>query len=609
MTAVEEAQSGLPGEQPTKKTTITVVDAFAFGWRYWRHHPRAIAFLLICSIVGPVLVDVAGPIFTGRMIDAVTESETPTLAAPFFWLALYLLSVIVFWVLKHTGDFVWIRLATDVMHRLTQDGFRRVQGYSTDWHANTFAGSTVRSLTRGMWAFDQFGDVLYINLIPMTAVMIGVSIALTLTFPLVGIAAIAFILLFGAVSVWMATVWSRPALDASNAADTSIGGARADAIGGNASVKAFAAEAREEERFRGVMVHWRTCARRAWRRMVTTSAVQSCLWLVFKLGMLSLALWLWWTGAATPGDVVYILINHYIIGGYIRDVGQHIRMLQQSVSELEDVVLFAAKPVEIRDTADAKPLAATYGTITFENVTFTYAGQSRATYENFSLTLHAGEKVALVGPSGSGKSTFVKLAQRLYDLQAGRILIDGQDIARVTQDSLRRAIALVPQEPALFHRSLAENIAYGRPGADRAAIIAATRRAHADEFIHRLPQGYDTLVGERGVKLSGGERQRVAIARAILTDAPILILDEATSALDSESEALIQDALAELMRGRTAIVIAHRLSTIRHVDRILVFDGGRIVEDGPHNQLIANPAGHYRKLYEIQAGGFLMAGE
>ena len=608
MTAVE-AQMGLPGEEPAKKTTITFFDAFAFGWRYWRGHPRAIVFLLVCSVIGPVLVDVAGPIFTGRMIDALTEGDAPALTEPFFWLALYLLSVGIFWGLKHAGDFVWIRLAADVMHRLTQDGFRRVQGYSTDWHANTFAGSTVRSLTRGMWAFDQFGDVLYVNLIPMTAVLIGVAIALTVTFPLVGAAAIVFIFAFGAISIWLATVWTKPALDAANAADTAIGGALADAIGGNAAVKAFAAEMREERRFRGVMEQWRTRASRAWRRMVTTSAVQAGLWLAFKLGMLSLALWLWWTGQATPGDVVYILINHYIIGGYIRDVGQHIRMIQQSISELEDVVLFAAEPVEIRDVPDARPLVAPHGTIAFEDVTFRYAGQSKATYEAFSLTLRAGEKVALVGPSGSGTSTFVKLVQRLYDLQAGRILIDGQDIARVTQESLRRAIALVPQEPALFHRSLAENIAYGRPDADRDAILAAARRAHADTFIGRLPQGYDTLVGERGVKLSGGERQRVAIARAILADAPILILDEATSALDSESEALIQDALAELMRGRTAIVIAHRLSTIRHVDRILVFDGGRIVEDGPHARLIADPAGHYRKLYEIQASGFLMAGE
>ena len=608
MTALEN-QADLQGTKPEKDTSITILDAVRFGWRYWRAHPVSIAFLLFAATVGPVLLDVVGPIFTGLMVDALVEEGLRTLGAPLFWLGLYLAVAVVFVVLKHAGDYVWIRLATDVMHRMTQDGFRRVQSYSTDWHANNFAGSTVRSLTRGMWAFDQFGDVLYVNMIPMIVVLTGVATILTIRFPLVGALAIAFIVVFGGVSIWMATVWAKPALRRSNEADTAIGGALADAIGGNAAVKTFAAEMREERRFRGVMVRWRGRARRAWNRMVTTSAVQAGLWVGFKAAVLALALWLWSTDRATPGDVVYILINHYVIGGYIRDVGQHIRMLQQSVSELEDVVLFARAQIDVEDVPGARPLRPTRGEIAFDQVTFRYAGQSKATYEDFSITLNAGEKVALVGPSGSGKSTFVKLAQRLYDLQSGRILVDGQDIAQVTQTSLRRAISLVPQEPALFHRSLARNIAYGRPGADPAMIMDAARRAHADEFIARLPLGYDTLVGERGVKLSGGERQRVAIARAILADAPILILDEATSALDSESEALIQDALAELMRGRTAIIIAHRLSTIRHVDRILVFDGGRIVEDGPHDHLIANPKGHYRRLYEIQAGGFLMAGE
>jgi ATP-binding cassette subfamily B protein len=620
MTAAD-TRAGLPGETPGRhaaasasetsraaSAAIGFADVLAYGWRYWRSRPWSIAFLLVCGIAGPLLLDVLGPIFTGRMIDALVVADGD-LARPLYWLALFLATAAGYLVLKHAGEVVWMRMACDAMRRMIQDGFRQVQGYSTDWHANTFAGSTVRSLTRGMWAFDQFGDVLYLNLLPMTAVLTGVAVALTVTFPLVGALCIAFILVFGWVSIAMAAVWAKPALDRSNEADTEIGGSLSDAIGGNAVVKAFAAEAREEERFGGVMAHWHGCALAAWGRLIATSAVQGALWLGFRLAVLGLALWLWSVGRATPGDVVYILINHFIIGGYIRDVGQHIRMIQQSISEMEDVVRFAALPTEVHDAPGARPLHAPRGEIAFDRVTFRYAGQSRATYEDFSITLEAGEKVALVGPSGSGKSTFVKLTQRLYDLQGGRILIDGQDIAGVTQASLRRAIALVPQEPALFHRSLAENIAYGRPGADRRAIVDAARRAHADEFIARLPKGYDTLVGERGVKLSGGERQRVAIARAILTDAPILILDEATSALDSESEALIQDALAELMRGRTAVVIAHRLSTIRHVDRILVFDGGRVVEDGPHARLIADPDGQYRRLYEIQAGGFLLAGQ
>ena len=231
---------------------------------------------------------------------------------------------------------------------------------------------------------------------------------------------------------------------------------------------------------------------------------------------------------------------------------------------------------------------------------FAYANQPEAIFDGFSVEIAAGEKVALVGESGSGKSTFLKLLQRLYDVQAGHVIVDGQDIAAVTQESLRRSIALVPQEPILFHRSLKENIAYGRPSASFDEIVAASRQAHAHEFISRLTAGYDTLVGERGVKLSGGERQRVAIARAILTDAPILILDEATSSLDSITEHLIQEAVANVLQGRTAIVVAHRLSTVRRVDRILVFDNGRIVEEGSHVELMAR-RGLYRRLFDMQS--------
>ena len=218
----------------------------------------------------------------------------------------------------------------------------------------------------------------------------------------------------------------------------------------------------------------------------------------------------------------------------------------------------------------------------FDDVTFHYGGHRAPLYDGLSVDIRAGERVGLVGRSGSGKTTFVKLVQRLYDVSGGRILIDGQDIAKATQHSLRSQIAIVQQDPILFHRSLAENIAYGRPGASMAAIEQAARLANAHDFILRLPKGYGTLVGERGVKLSGGERQRVALARAFLADAPVLILDEATSSLDSESEGLIQQAMERLMKGRTSIVIAHRLSTVRSLDRILVFDRGEIVEQGTH---------------------------
>jgi ATP-binding cassette subfamily B protein len=309
-------------------------------------------------------------------------------------------------------------------------------------------------------------------------------------------------------------------------------------------------------------------------------------------------------GRATPGDVTYVLTSYYVIHAYLRDVGMHINNLQRSVNDMEELVEIHAEPIGIADAADAKPIDITGGRIAFEDVTFHYGGHAAPLYDGLSVDIRAGERVGLVGRSGSGKTTFVKLVQRLYDVSGGRILIDGQEVAQATQQSLRSQIAIVQQDPILFHRSLAENIAYARPGASMAMIEQAARLANAHDFILRLPKGYGTLVGERGVKLSGGERQRVALARAFLADAPVLILDEATSSLDSESEALIQEAMVRLMKDRTAIVIAHRLSTVRGLDRILVFDRGQIVEQGTHSALAVRPGGIYRGLFERQVTEF-----
>ena len=263
------------------------------------------------------------------------------------------------------------------------------------------------------------------------------------------------------------------------------------------------------------------------------------------------------------------------------------------------------EPIGVADKAAARTLVVDEGCIEFDRVTFRYGAHVEPLFRDLSLTIKAGERVGLVGHSGSGKSTFVKLIQRLYDVSGGRVLIDGQDVSGVTQKSLRSAIALVPQEAVLFHRSLAENIAYARPGATQADIRRAAELANADRFIENLPRGYGTLVGERGVKLSGGERQRVALARAFLADAPILILDEATASLDSESEALIQEAMQRLLVGRTSLVIAHRLSTVRTLDRILVFDHGRVAEEGQHDMLAGIDGGIYRRLFERQAMGLV----
>ncbi len=302
------------------------------------------------------------------------------------------------------------------------------------------------------------------------------------------------------------------------------------------------------------------------------------------------------------GDVVYVLTTYLVIHAYLRDIGQQVAQLQRSVNDMEELVRLHDEPLGIEDAPAAPPIVVDAGEIRFDHVRFQYGGHKTALYEDLDVTIPTGQRVGLVGRSGSGKTTFVKLVQRLYDVTEGGVLIDGQDVRQVGQASLRGNIAIVAQEPILFHRTLAENIAYGRPNATLAQIEHAAELANAHDFIERLPKGYRTLVGERGVKLSGGERQRVALARAFLADAPILILDEATSSLDSESEALIQQAIQRLMGGRTAIVIAHRLSTVRSLDRILVFETGRIVEDGTHESLLGIEGGHYRNLFEHQAG-------
>jgi ATP-binding cassette subfamily B protein len=321
------------------------------------------------------------------------------------------------------------------------------------------------------------------------------------------------------------------------------------------------------------------------------------------------AICLWWliTGiknqTVTPGDFALILILNLSIVNCLQNLSREIGTFAESLGNITQGLHTICLPIEIQDKVDAKDLIVTKGDIFFENVQF-YYDSSTPLFENKSVRIQSGQKVGLVGYSGSGKSTFVNLILRLFDVTEGRILIDHQDIRDVTQVSLHQAISIIPQDPSLFHRTLMENIRYGKIEASDKEVIESTKRAHAHAFITQLSQGYQSLVGERGVKLSGGERQRIAIARAILKNAPILILDEATSQLDSVTENQIQKSLWNLMQGKTTIVIAHRLSTLLHMDRILVFDQGKIVQDGVHRALLAK-AGLYKTLWDAQVGGFL----
>jgi ATP-binding cassette subfamily B protein len=576
---------------------------FAFCLAQWRRQSLLIATIALAMLLSTVC-DAVIPIFAGRLVDAVARDHAGLRAAELAvaWILVLAIGAQAF---RFVGFRTLTRATTVIMQRIVTEIFHRVQRYSTDWQASNFAGATVRKITRGMWAYDVFADTMLLGFFPAFVMLLSVTVLLSLRWATMGVVVAVGAFAYIAFAAALTLRYVAPAAKLANEADSRVGAALADSIACNAVVKSFAGEGREDERLGEVTEMWRGRTHRNWMRGTRAGTAQGLAVVILQAAVLGLAVWFWRRGRATPGDIAFVLATYTVIQGYLREIAVHIRNLQRSVNDMEDVAIFARQPPDIADRPAARAFLPGRGEIEFDRVTFRYKGQSNALYRDFSLTLRGGERVGLVGQSGAGKSTFVKLIQRLHDIDGGEIRIDGQNVAGLTQESLRAAISVVPQEPVLFHRSLGENIAYGRPGASRRDIEQAAIRAHAHDFIMALPNGYDTLVGERGVKLSGGERQRVALARAVLSGAGILIFDEATSSLDSISEALMQQAVEDVTRGRTTIIIAHRLSTVQKVDRILVFDHGRIVEQGTHAQLLAREHGAYRRLFESQALGLV----
>jgi ATP-binding cassette subfamily B protein len=588
-------------------TRKAILDVLTFLLGHWKRRARTVA-LVAASMAVATIADLLLPVFSGRLVDAIAGARTARVESLHHAeIAIGYMVVLgaVLIAMRYVALAGVSRLTVGLMSRIAADAFWRIQRLSTDWQANNFGGAIVRRITRGMWAVDLMNDTLLLALLPAVLVLAGSSIVLGMRWLSMGLLVAGAATCYVLTSIGLSVGWVAPAARLSNAQDTRIGAALADSITCNSVVKSFGAESREEARLGRVLNKWRARTFRHWIFGTRSAGLQLTVLLVMRTLVTSYGLLLWWRGMATAGDLTFVLTSYFIVHGYLRDIGQHVANLQRSVNEMEEMVALQCEPLGVADHPHAPALHVRQGAIEFDRVNFTYGRQLRSLFTEFSLRIEPGERVGLVGHSGSGKSTFVKLLHRLYDVRGGRILIDGQDIALVRQDSLRAQLALVPQEPILFHRSLAENIAYGRPDASRSEIEEAAWLANAHEFISAQPKGYATLVGERGVKLSGGERQRVALARAFLANAPILVLDEATSSLDSESEAAIQEAMERLMVGRTSIVIAHRLSTVRMLDRILVFDHGCIVQEGSHDALVRELGGTYQRLFERQALGLI----
>ncbi len=489
------------------------------------------------------------------------------------------------------------------LHDLAEMCFDTVTTRSMQFHSDRFSGSLVSQTNKFIWSFERFVDVIVWDLWSMLSYIIMVLIVLAYE---AGWFALGLSVVIAVYTVVSFVCYRRlaPINEAEAAAEAKQTGQLADSISNMISVKSYAHEHHEHQRFMGFADHtYNTGVRHmhsAMQRDLSFSVIQ------ISMTALILAFLVYgqnWLGISIA---TLILIVNYsqAVQGELWELNHVFKGFNKSFGDAYEMTLILDSPNEVTDTPDAYELEIENAAIDFHDVTFQHKDAKEPIFENFNLKIKPGERVGLVGVSGSGKTTLTKLLLRFADVDEGEISISEQDIKRVTQHSLRTNIAYVPQETSLFHRSIADNIAYGQPGARMDEIKQAARLANADEFISDLPQGYETLVGERGVKLSGGQRQRIAIARAILKNAPILVLDEATSALDSESEALIQGALEELMQGRTSVVIAHRLSTVASLDRIVVLENGKIVEQGRHDELLTRD-GVYKKLWDRQSGAFM----
>lgn len=476
---------------------------------------------------------------------------------------------------------------------------------SSRFFADNMSGKIVSDGINISGAFIQFQDLLVIAIIPFVInVGIGITIVSLRSWQLgLGLLAMATIAIGSAV---FASIKRKHLRVLRQQALRNLNGDFADIISNNATVKFFAREQFERERQKKLSailmkhrVHdWGLVARNGSNRIIGLLTTQVAVMILIIMSIRD-----------NPGNLatgIFALTFTMTMTNKLFDISTIIRSFEGSITDASPMIEILSEEPEIQDIKDAPKLKVSNGAVSFDNVTFQYSDDrsTKKLLSDFSLDIPAGQKIGLVGHSGGGKTTITKLILRLMDIQGGSISIDGQNIAEITQESLRQSIAYVPQEPLLFHRTVAQNISYGMPGATQEQIEQSAKLAYAHDFIKTLPDGYDTIVGERGVKLSGGQRQRIAIARAILKDAPILVLDEATSALDSESELLIQKALHKLMKTKTSIVIAHRLSTVQKMDRIVVVDDGKISEEGSHADLLKKD-GVYAKLWAHQSGGFI----
>jgi ATP-binding cassette subfamily B protein len=590
-------------------TTLPIPRILGFYWRAaWRYPGLVVGCLL--SVPLTVLVNtVLPPLIVTDVLNRLSrhDFQPHQLWASFHtslisYTVIMLLGGMVTW--RIVDVFAW-RLEARVERDLARRCFAHLVGQSADFHANRFGGALVSQTTKLLSSYIRIADTTLFQMLPLVCVLGGVVVIMVFQAALFSVVLAAFAAAYLAAAVFL----SRPVrrIGGQHAANESAQtGNLADAITNVMAIKSFAREDHERARFGETTDRTHASLMRLSRAHMRQMAYFGGITGTISGVSLLVAIYAVVALDAQVGTV-FLIVNYTasVVAQLFTFSNSSLRTYNRAFGDASEMIEILATGSVVRDSAHPEPARIGAGAITFDRVTFRHAGADKPLFDGLDLHIRPGEKVGLVGHSGAGKTSFTRLLLRFSDLDGGRIVIDGQDIARISQAALHSSIAYVPQEPLLFHRSISENIAYGQLDAGPERIERAAAGANATEFVATLADGFDTLVGERGVKLSGGQRQRIAIARAMLKDAPILLLDEATSALDSESEVLIQDALWTLMQGRTTIVIAHRLSTIQRMDRIIVLDEGRVVETGSHRELLANPDGIYASFWAHQSGGFL----
>ncbi len=572
-------------------------------WNGMRMYKWSIFLLVLLSLTANICAVIV-PLFYKSFFDVLAGTGPAADRGPeLTHLILIIFAINGFsWMCWRVVVFVNNVFQPNVKKNLETNSFAYILDHSYAFFSNAFVGSLVRKIHRLANAFEKLMDELLWNILSLVVVVIGNLVVLFLRDVRLGFVLLICVFVISVFNVAFA-MWKLKHDYAKSLLDSESTAVLSDALTNSTTIKLFASQTQEKAVFANVMERLREAQTRLWNYDGIAESVQAGLMVIAEFAMFYVAIELWQQELLTVGD--FALIQVFMAGIFMRvwNLGKSIRHIYEGFADAAEMVEILDTPHEVKDASKAGLMHVADGSIQFQDVTFRF-NKTRVVLNGLNMHIQPHEKVALVGPSGAGKSTITKLLLRFHDVESGVISIDGQNIASVTQNSLREAIAMVPQEPILFHRSLMDNIRYGRPNATDEEVFEAAKRARCHDFIMELPEKYQTFVGERGIKLSGGERQRIAIARAILKNAPILVLDEATSSLDSESESLIQAALDELMKGKTTIVIAHRLSTIMRMDRIVVIDAGNVADTGTHDALLTKE-GIYKKLWEIQAGGFI----